>query len=113
MKQWYMLAYDIRNPKRLKKMHYFLSKKGFALQNSVFIFKADNKALNELLDDIKQRVHKREDDIRLYPIVHPNAIWAAGKQADVMAGLYGSNKPKQRKKGFAAWIKTLFTKDEA
>ncbi|HFQ90150.1 MAG TPA: CRISPR-associated endonuclease Cas2, partial [Desulfobulbus sp.] len=36
-KQWYLLAYDIRNPRRLQRTHAFVKKLGIPLQKSVFL----------------------------------------------------------------------------
>lgn len=84
-KSWYIVSYDIRNEKRLKRFHYHLKKQAIALQKSVFLVEHDN--YQAVLDVVKQYSKQNEDDIRLYPIVHPNALWGAGLQADAIAGL--------------------------
>ena len=92
MKNWYLIAYDIREAKRLQKVHYYLKKRATALQNSVFLLHVDNKKLSEILAGVKERTKGKVDDIRLYPIANPNIIWAAGKQVGAMQHLYsGSN----------------------
>lgn len=106
MRQWYVIAYDVCDARRLNKLHYFLSKKALALQNSVFLVRLDRPSLDELLAGIDQRSKSSEDDIRLYPVSHPDMIWAAGKQAEAIAGLYGggsSEKPSPIK----GWFRTL------
>ncbi len=97
MKRWYLLAYDVRDPRRLQRVHYFLSRQALALQHSVFLVKENQAGLQAMLKGIKDRVNSREDDVRLYPISHPNVIWAAGKQVDVMTGLYSGVSKKHRK----------------
>lgn len=84
-KNWYILAYDIREEKRLKRLHYHLKKHAIALQKSVFLVEQNN--YHAVLEVIKKYSKQNEDDVRLYPIVHPNAIWGAGLQADAIAGL--------------------------
>lgn len=108
MKSWYIIAYDIREPKRLRRLHYFLKKKAIALQNSVFLVKADAQYLSHLEEALKKLASIREDDIRIYPVLHPDTLWAAGKQASAFQHLYtgSTRKPKKRtKKGL---ISSLF-----
>lgn len=94
-KHWYIIAYDIRDPKRLRRTHYYLKKRAVALQKSVFLLKADSGSLEGVLAGIKNLAHDREDDIRLYPVPNPHAIWVAGKQADALHNLF-SGSPKQQ-----------------
>jgi CRISPR-associated protein Cas2 len=96
--QWYLLAYDIRHEKRLRRLHYFCKKNGVPLQKSVFLFKADAVGLEELVEGVQERVNDKEDDVRLYPVPSPGSIWAAGRQNDKLRGLYGAApQPSQSK----------------
>ena len=107
MKNWYLLAYDIREEKRLKKTHYFLKKRATALQNSVFLLHVDRKTLDGILAGVKERTKGIEDDVRLYPISDPNIIWAAGKQAGVMKSLYAGD-PHTENSGLKRLFSSLF-----
>ena len=82
---WYIVSYDIREKKRLQRLHYHLKKEALALQKSVFLVKSNR--LNKVKSIIKQYSKSSIDDVRLYPITHPNAIWAAGLQADALSHL--------------------------
>ena len=82
---WSIISYDIRDPKRLLRVHYRLKKEAVALQKSVFLVKSHR--LNKVIALIDQYADDSEDDVRLYPITHPNAIWAAGRQADSLSNL--------------------------
>jgi len=110
MKQWYVLAYDIRDPRRLQRVHYFLRKKALALQNSVFLVNENRAGLQEIVEGIRERADNNIDDIRLYPLTHPNVIWAAGKQADAMSGLYGGKQKQDRPAQQKGFFKTLMDK---
>lgn len=92
MKSWYIIAYDIRDPKRLRKLHYHLRKQAIPMQYSVFLIKANGKVLKNLLKTIRSIAKDDEDDIRLYPIFNPNTIWAAGRQATTLFSLYSGGK---------------------
>jgi len=87
-KKWYMLVYDVREPKRLQKIHYFMKKHGIAMQKSVFILKIDNTGLYKVISGVKELVNNREDDVRIYPITTPSSIWAAGQQDKKLENLF-------------------------
>jgi len=78
---WYLLAYDIRDPKRLQRVHYYLRKRALAAQQSVFFLHATDAELNQTLDEIAQRIHRHQDDVRAYPISHPADVWLTGQSA--------------------------------
>lgn len=109
-KHWFVLAYDVRNEKRLRRLHYYLKKRALPLQRSVFLLHKKPSELNRMLQGVRERTHKNEDDVRLYPVVSPHSIWAAGQQSEVLAGLYGSGAAVQPAKGLRGWVKTLFGK---
>lgn len=77
---WYLLAYDIADPRRLQRVHYRLKKRGLAVQQSVFFVHATEGELTTLLDDLATVIKPREDDIRAYPIAHPGEVWLSGQR---------------------------------
>lgn len=80
-RDWYLLAYDIRDPRRLRQAHYFLRKRGLAMQQSVFFLHVTEAELIEVLDRLAQLIERREDDVRAYPIPHPAEVWLTGQAA--------------------------------
>ncbi len=112
-KHWHLLAYDIREHKRLRRTWYFVKKKGVGLQRSVFLFRTDASGLEELVDGIKERVKDPDDDVRIYPIRHPGSIWAAGRQAEKIKLLYAAEPSQTAEKkgtGLTGLIRTLFSR---
>lgn len=89
MKHWYLIAYDIREPKRLRRVHYCLRKQALALQKSVFAIETDPIHLEEVLARVREIADAHEDDIRLYSIPGPAALWTAGQQEHKLTGLHG------------------------
>jgi len=83
-KHWYVLAYDIREPKRLRRTHAYIRKHGVSLQKSVFLIHTDRDGLAGLKQGVIERVNSKEDDVRLYPVRHPGALWTGGRQAACM-----------------------------
>lgn len=108
MKQWHLLAYDVRNEKRLRKVHHYLRKRAMPLQKSVFLLHCTATELAETLQGVRQRAHLREDDIRLYPVHSPASIWAAGQQSNAVAGLYTGKATATTPSIADRLLKTLF-----
>ena len=106
--RWYLLAYDIRQEKRLRRLHYFIKKQGIALQRSVFLLRVDSAGLEEVLEEIRLRVSEQEDDVRIYPIHSPGSLWAAGQQNNRLQGLYGPA-PKQPSSRLGSFFNRLFS----
>ena len=77
-KGWYLVAYDIANPRRLQKIHNLIKKEGLAVQKSLFFVQGTETGLNKLLDKIATIMVLREDDLRAYPILHPKEVWTTG-----------------------------------
>lgn len=80
-RHWYLLAYDICEPRRLRRVHYYLRKRGLAAQESVFFLHASEAELKEILDEVAELMELREDDLRAYPIQHPAEVWLTGQAA--------------------------------
>lgn len=110
MKQWHLLAYDVREEKRLRKLHYFLRKRALPLQRSVFLLHCTASELADTLQGVRERTHLREDDVRLYPVHSPQSIWAAGQQKAAVQALYvgGEAKPSSELALMDRLFKTLF-----
>ena len=91
-KGWYLVAYDIANPRRLAKIHRKLKSEGLAVQKSLFLVQGTEFRINQLLDRIASIMALREDDLRAYPIMHPSKIWTNGPNplADFPVVLFGT-----------------------
>jgi CRISPR-associated endonuclease Cas2 len=74
-KGWYMIAYDISDPKRLQRVHRKLKKKAIAVQKSVFFANGTEDEINCLMDTVSMCMKNSADDLRAYPIVHPKYKW--------------------------------------
>ncbi len=108
MKIHYLIAYDIREPKRLRKVHYYISKKAMALQRSVFLVKADKSDIKKIAIALLERADTQKDDIRLYPLQGVNKMWVAGKQAEKMSGLYPAFSSQLKPSLTSRFINRLF-----
>lgn len=77
-KGWYMICYDISQPKRLGRLHRLMKKKGIPVQKSVFFVHRREPDLKTLLKEIGKIIKPAEDDIRAYPVESPEKVWTTG-----------------------------------
>ncbi len=64
----WIIGYDITSPKRLARVHRFLSRRAFALQYSLFLAVVTRAELDELLRGVARLIHSRRDDVRAWPL---------------------------------------------
>ena len=96
------------------RVHYYLRKHALAVQKSVFMLQIDPKGLAEIEAELRARVKALDDDLRLYAIPGPAALWTAGQQGVRMSGLYGDDTPGQGNGGrLRHWFKGLFGQEAA
>jgi CRISPR-associated protein Cas2 len=67
----YLIAYDIRRPKRLRRVHRVAKRYGVPLQYSVFLARLTESRLESLIRELGSEIDVRFDDIRIYPIPAP------------------------------------------
>ena len=82
-KKYYICAYDIADPKRLRKVHQFFKTRGLPVQRSVFLVRAKQTTLQKWLHELQAIIQKNEDDIRAYPVFHPGNLWMVGGSLEV------------------------------
>lgn len=64
----YLICYDIADPKRLGKIHRFITKHAVFIQFSVYYLEGGKKELAKLLDDVNLLIDKNCDDVRAYTV---------------------------------------------
>ena len=115
-KAWYVVAYDIADPKRLRRVHYQIKKKGISAQKSVFLVFGAESRINSLLDDLAGEMSLKEDDLRAYPILNPKRIWTTGPNPlAAFPVLYYDDeatlvKKQKKTRKFMNWAKKLLKK---
>lgn len=84
-KTWHLIAYDVRDPKRLRRVAKKLEAYGARLQYSVFRCRLDRISLEKLHWELNQIMDK-EDDLLVMPICGQCAarvpIHSTGDQSD-------------------------------
>ncbi len=79
VKTW-LVAYDIRHARRLRRVHRILRKRGLAAQYSVFTVEADDPGIADLLRQLEAEINPGEDDLRAYHLPASCPVWRLGAQ---------------------------------
>lgn len=77
----WLIAYDIRDPKRLGRMHRFLRKQAHAVQYSVFVAELTERERGRLVAALRKRIDPRRDDLRLYAVPPGATLDQLGRRA--------------------------------
>lgn len=90
---WYIIAYDICDPRRLRKVQRFLRTCGYPLQHSVFAWHGDHRQLHELKKQLQKMIRPSVDDLRGYPVLagHELLWWGS---LPLPAGIIDESAPK-------------------
>lgn len=75
----WLIAYDIRDPRRLSRLYAFIRRHTIPVQYSVYLFEGHAGALGELLLKIRQRIDNAVDDVRAYLIPERVEIYTYGR----------------------------------
>ncbi len=86
----FLLCYDIRDKRRLARVHRIAVRHALPLQYSVFYLKGRRAQLDTLLAELQEVTHPADDDVRVYEVqpleqgcmlgksVMPDGIWMSG-----------------------------------
>jgi len=66
-RRW-LIAYDIRDPRRLVRVHRLLSRAAVPVQYSVFAAAGSTRTMRELAAALEREIDPRVDDVRFYPV---------------------------------------------
>lgn len=76
----WLLSYDIRNPRRLARLHRYLRTLATPIQYSVFLYLATAARLDKTLQTVARRYIAPEDDVRAYPLPDDPEFYLIGRQ---------------------------------
>ncbi len=71
----YVVAYDVTNPKRLRRVHRVTSRNGIFLQRSVYFFVGQGSDLMRVLQQTSQLLMPEADDFRVYALGSTADLW--------------------------------------
>ena len=75
----YLIGYDIADAKRLGRIHRRMVNFATPLQYSVFLLEGSETLLKQCLAQVMPIFHKKEDDLRIYPLPANSQQWQIGK----------------------------------
>ena len=90
----WLIAYDIADPRRLCRVHRFLSSQAVPVQYSVFATRLAPMKAGLIRAGLAEIIDEGEDDVRIYPVPEPANLTVFGKKAlpeglDVIDGRSG------------------------
>jgi CRISPR-associated protein Cas2 len=68
----YLVAYDIREPRRLRRVHSVVKDYGYPLQYSVFVCDLTAMELIAMKSDLTAEAHLAEDSIAIFDLGQPS-----------------------------------------
>lgn len=81
----FLLCYDIAHPKRLQKVHRYISQHFIRVQYSVYFKQAYTAEIDKYIKYLKNIINKHDDDIRIYIVedLAKSFIWG-NHQHDIL-----------------------------
>jgi CRISPR-associated protein Cas2 len=76
-RRW-LIAYDLRDDRRIARVHRMLTKVAVPVQYSVFVARGSQNTMRQLARQIEALIDTRVDDVRLYPIPERPLIHTIG-----------------------------------
>lgn len=67
-KRNWLICYDIADPRRLGRVHRLVSRQAMQVQYSIYLYHGSASDLQDLMSELRKRIHPREDDIRIYTL---------------------------------------------
>jgi len=90
----YLICYDIRDPKRLIKLHNYLKRVALPLQYSLFLLEGNTKLKTQCMLSASKIINPKVDDLRCYVIA--DNLFQIRIGAPILAtGIYFSSIPYQ------------------
>jgi CRISPR-associated protein Cas2 len=94
---WYLLAYDIRDERRLRRVQRVSARDCLGLQRSVYLYSGGGGRLARLLAELAELAVPGEDDLRLYALNGPADLWLLSGPAPPVAEWGGTPRRRPRR----------------
>lgn len=93
----WLIAYDIREPRRLTRVHRYLKRHAVPLQYSVFITRANIAQIGNVRAGLARIINAKTDDVRIYHIPDRTEIHTIGGMMlpDDVAVFLGDSRPRE------------------
>lgn len=80
VKTW-LVAYDIRDARRLQRVGRRARRHAAGLQYSVYGFEGNDKSIESFVAELERLIDSRVDDLRAYHVPERCRVWALGRQS--------------------------------
>lgn len=77
----WLIAYDIADVRRLRRVHRFLTSQAVPVQYSVFATRAAPMKTGLIRAALAEIIDERDDDVRIYPVPEPADLTVFGRKA--------------------------------
>lgn len=77
-RKWIVIAYDIRDASRLRRLHRYLRSEALPLHYSLFLTQVSVKQMQEVLSQINQIINLKLDDVRVYEVPQRGGLESVG-----------------------------------
>jgi CRISPR-associated protein Cas2 len=77
----WLIAYDVADPLRLRRVHRCLRKHAVPVQYSVFAARCSPAKVGVIRASVAKLIEPREDDVRFYPVPEPAHLAVYGRKA--------------------------------
>ncbi|SFF47387.1 CRISPR-associated protein, Cas2 family [Fontimonas thermophila] len=75
----YLIAYDIADARRWRRVHRLVSGIAVPIQYSVFLAPClTRRELDQSVEQLRAQIHDKQDDIRIYPLPTPPTVYFYG-----------------------------------
>lgn len=88
MKAIYLISYDVKDDRRLQRIHRYLKGKGIHLQKSVFYCVFNKEDLKKTISGLSSLMDPNEDDIRFYPVLVDFEVISLGQGEKLPKGVW-------------------------
>jgi len=78
--QRWLVAYDIKDAKRLAKIGRYINKEAVRLQYSIYLVAGTRRKMDEIMEQLEKLMNPKEDDVRIYPLGESTRFWGLGTQ---------------------------------
>lgn len=101
---WYLLAYDIRDPDRLRRAQRHTANGALFLQRSVYLFQGSGRTLRTLLGQVTDVLDPQQDDLRVYALSGPADLWILSGPTPPLPGLPATADPATLWQRLRGWL---------
>lgn len=77
----WLIAYDIREPRRLRRVHAYLREQAVPVQYSVFVTRCTSKQVADIRARLSEIIDHKADDVRIYQVPDQAQIVVLGVKA--------------------------------